>query len=231
VQTRVFGAGLALLTALCAPRLASADEDRIRIWPFVYDPGRTSLVQSGWLAGIGCPTAAPLLPFQPGGPLTFTDAGCPTGDSKDIARNEGLLLVKTGPTMNSASAAAELGGSRGIVLTELGYDIRKPAAAGATGSHCGGGAPRFNVIVRGQTHFIGCNSPAPAVAASSTGWVRLRWSGASLGAVLGQTADMIFLVFDEGQDGYGAPDQFGVAILDNIDVNGILYGAAPWRRQ
>ncbi len=34
----------------------------------------------------------------------------------------------------------------------------------------------------------------------------------------------IVIVFDEGQDPSGGPDQFGAAILDNIDVNGTLVG-------
>jgi hypothetical protein len=34
----------------------------------------------------------------------------------------------------------------------------------------------------------------------------------------------IVIVFDEGQDASGGPDQFGAAILDNIDVNGVLVG-------
>ena len=37
----------------------------------------------------------------------------------------------------------------------------------------------------------------------------------------------IQIVFDEGQDVSGGPDQFGAAILDNIDVNGGLVGQGP----
>jgi len=32
-------------------------------------------------------------------------------------------------------------------------------------------------------------------------------------------------VFDEGYD--TGPDNFGVAILDNIDINGVLVGKGP----
>ena len=35
----------------------------------------------------------------------------------------------------------------------------------------------------------------------------------------------IAIVFDEGQD--TGPDNFGLAILDNIDVNGVLVGQGP----
>lgn len=34
----------------------------------------------------------------------------------------------------------------------------------------------------------------------------------------------ITIVFDEGQDASGGPDFFGLAVLDNIDVNGTLVG-------
>jgi hypothetical protein len=40
----------------------------------------------------------------------------------------------------------------------------------------------------------------------------------------GVAVDEISIVFDEGQDAMGAPDQFGAAVLDNIDVNGVLVG-------
>jgi hypothetical protein len=34
----------------------------------------------------------------------------------------------------------------------------------------------------------------------------------------------IQIVFDEGQDPSGGPDESGLAVLDNIDVNGVLVG-------
>ena len=43
--------------------------------------------------------------------------------------------------------------------------------------------------------------------------------------ITGLAVTSIDIVFDEGQDSLLAgPDQFGVAILDNIDVNGVLVG-------
>ena len=44
-----------------------------------------------------------------------------------------------------------------------------------------------------------------------------------LGPITG-TVQRIVIVFDEGTDASGGPDQFGAAILDNIDVNGTLLG-------
>ncbi len=142
------------------------DIDRIKVVPFEFDPGKTYLVRARWLRGTGCPAGGP-----------SPDAVCSSGDSKDT-RNEGLLLVKTGATPNNASAGAEVKGVNGITLTELGYDIRKALfVTNAAGSHCGNGAPRFNVVTSdGVNHFVGCNSPPAFLAGASNAWLRLRWT-------------------------------------------------------
>jgi hypothetical protein len=95
------------------------DNDPIHVDPFQFDPSKTELVRARWLRGTGCPTNATVTTGS--GP--FTDPACPSGDLKD-KKNEGLLLVKTGPTPNNAAAGAEVKGVKGIMLTELGYDIR-----------------------------------------------------------------------------------------------------------
>jgi hypothetical protein len=201
-----------------------------------FDPLRTHLVQGTWVNGIGCPTDARTAAFDgdivPGDP--YTDPACPTGDRTD-KHVRGLLLAKTGPTSNVASAVAQIGGVRGKTLTELGYDIRKPGGASdPRGSHCGAGAPRFNVVTAdGSLYFLGCNSPPADDAEVGDGWIRLRWGGssplnafsASSGALVdiqGMTLKSITIVFDEGQD--TGPDNFGLAVLDNVDVNGRLVG-------
>ena len=208
--------------------------------PSQFDPGKTNLVQAAWLSGIGCVTsgfiATPNASFTGvGGTAPYMDAACPSGDSND-KRNQGLLLVKTGPTNNFAAATAELINVKGITLTELGYDIRKSGldSNSLLGSHCGAGAPRFDVVtVDGTVHFLGCNSPfTPMQSASTTGWIRLRWDAAGLAMafppILATDAvSRIVIVFDEGQDASGGPDQFGAAILDNIDVNGTFVGRGP----
>ena len=202
-----------------------------------FDPLKTRLVQAAWVNGIGCPTNARTATFA-GDQLVhgqpYTDPACTTGDRRD-RHVRGLLLAKTGPTPNVAAAVARIGGVRGMTLTELGYDLRKPAGASdPRGSHCGAGAPRFNVVAAdGSLFFIGCNSPAADVAAVGDGWIRLRWGGtAPLNAfpasgggpvdIRGMTVESISIVFDEGQD--TGPDQFGLAVLDNVDVNGRLVG-------
>ena len=187
-----------------------------------FDPGDTHLVQGSWLEGIGCPTDATIRPFDPaapgglGEPEEYTEPACETGDPRD-ERIEGLLLAKTGPTENFASATAELRGVEGTDVSELGYDIRKPLLPlDPRGSHCGAGAPRFNVVTDAGTQFIGCVSPPPTVEAVGNGWLRLRWT------VDFPDVERIHIVFDEGQD--TGPDNFGLAVLDNISVNDEMVG-------
>lgn len=195
--------------------------DRFSVRAGEYDPGNTFLVQAQWLDGIGCPSGA-----------AYKDPACnPANDSSDN-RNQGLLLAKTGPTATNASAFAVISGVKGPV-TELGYDLRKPVSAvSPMGSHCGAGAPRFNVETTTAFFFIGCNSPPAVQTAAGLGWIRLRWGGAvplvgfntTTGTFTAVTGDVksISIVFDEGQD--TGPDFFGLAVLDNIDVNGTLVG-------
>jgi len=212
-----------------------------RVTPQEFDPAHSQLVQAAWLSGIGCPTGARAQVFQAPdfsttAQETVTDPACTTGDPRDRSV-QGLLLAKTGPTANNASATARLQDVPSHV-TELGYDIRKPGAdtsLGARGSHCGAGAPRFDIVTsNGHIFFIGCNSPPATSQTPGMGFIRLRW-GAGTPAFPQRATDaptalsaldvrQITIVFDEGQDAAGAPDQFGAAVLDNIDVNGVLVG-------
>ena len=214
-------------TALAQPD--DPDDDPITVVPFEFDPFRTSLVRAFWLRGTGCPTGATV--NDGATQSSFTDDACPTGDLKD-KKNEGLLLAKTGPTTNFAAAGAALNGVKGIPLSELGYDIRKQLLpVNTAGSHCGAGAPRFNVVTSdGVNHFVGCNSPPAVVMGASTGWIRLRWDPATAFPPIlptNNTVRAITIIFDEAQDPSGGPDTFGLAVLDNIDVNGTLVGRGP----
>jgi hypothetical protein len=179
--------------------------------PSKFDPGNTKLVASQWISGIGCPTNAKQ---TTGG--TYSDPACPKGDPKDN-ENKGLLMAKTGPTTNNASAVAQLKDIPSSTVTELGYDLRKAGADqnDPRGSHCGAGAPRFNVVTSSGTFFVGCNSPPPTVTPGE-GFMRLRWS------VNFTDVKAIYIIFDEGTD--TGPDNFGAAVLDNIDLNGTLVG-------
>jgi hypothetical protein len=206
--------------------VAIADSAGFNVVPSTYDPAHTYLVASNWIAGIGCPTNARTFDGSTTG--TYTDPACPTGDPKD-RQNEGLLLAKTGPTANFAAAQADIVGVRGITLTEVGYDLRKPLMpSDPRGSHCGAGSPRFNITTQdGVLHFIGCNSPPPTVASSSNAWQRLRWNPATAFPPIppGSKVKSIQIVADEGQD--TGPDNFGLSVLDNIDINGTLVGEGP----
>jgi hypothetical protein len=116
-------------------------------------------------------------------------------------------------------------GVKDVVLNEIGYDIRKHGGfASPYGSSCGGGAPRFNVVTSFGTHFIGCASPPPTQLATGDGWTRLRWdpAGAFPPIPTGAAVQAIDIVFDEGTD--VGPGHFGIAILDNITVNGVGVG-------
>ena len=228
MKLRAITATFALLAIMATVAYAAGTFNQVQ--PAEFDPGKTFLVQAQWLDGIGCPTSAhiavPNADFTGvAGSAPYSDAGCPTGDTSD-RHNQGLLLVKTGPTNNFASATAELKGVKGIHLTELGYDIRKPRTFGdASGSHCGAGAPRFDVITADNVdHFVGCSSPTPTQPATGVGWIRLRWNPTTAfpPILATDTVKSITIVFDEGQD--TAPDNFGLAVLDNIDVNGTLVG-------
>ena len=135
--------------------------------------------------------------------------------------NQALFLEKAGPTSVNASAFAVIGGVEGLTLTELGFDYRND-------SHCGAGAPRFNVTLpNGNYFFFGCIYGIPQ-ATSPTGWTRIRWDDG--GGTVFPAGDYhwpgfpvvvqsIAIVFDEGTD--VGP---GFALLDNIDINGSLIG-------
>jgi hypothetical protein len=233
--------GVTVVVLLSLGTLAFAEPKRFEVKADEFDPGKSFMVQGAWLQGIGCPTDATIAVSNAtgtgvAGHAPFTDPACPTGDPKD-RRVEGLLLVKTGPSANFASAGAKIVGVKGQIISELGWDIRKPDSSNdPRGSHCGAGAPRWNIETRdGESFFLGCNSPAAPVQTSngSPGWLRMRWGGAvpllafqlptfTLVDIRGKEIKSLSIVFDEGQD--TGPDNFGAAILDNIDVNGVLVG-------
>lgn len=233
-RRRVFKRSVVISLVVAPLALASAayaaDGAFNNAHPHSYDPAHTSLVTSGWINGIGCPTNA--IVANPNATYTgvastspYTDPACPTGDPSDH-NNQGLLLSKTGPTNNFAAAQVQLTGfKKGTTLTELGFDIRG-------GSHCSAGAPRFEVVTdQGNDWNIGCSTGTTTT--SSSEWKRLRWAGTGLvgydasngyayGPVTG-TVKSITIIMDEGQD----VDPIGMAVLDNIDVNGTLVGHGP----
>src|SRR5690242_4749716 len=110
-------AGVIVVTAIAtAGAWAAGNFNNVK--PQEFDPAHTFLVQAAWLHGLGCPTNASVADYPATKP-TSTYTACATGDSKD-KQNEGLILAKTGPTNNNASATAELKDVKGTTLTELG---------------------------------------------------------------------------------------------------------------
>jgi hypothetical protein len=215
-----------------------------------YDPADTDTAQAKWEDGTGCLNAtATHNTSNPNG--SYTDSVCATAYDPKDEENDGLLLEKGGPTPTNSAGFAELKNVKGITtLSELGYDIRTLGPYPVSNSsHCGAGAPRFDVYTTDGTYFfVGCRSPladtfTSGAAGSGDAWTRLRWGTGSAGSVMGfcfasaptvacpvngalvpitGTLQRIFVVFDEGTD--IAPDYFGAAFLDNIDVNGQLVG-------
>jgi len=167
--------------------------------------------------------------------MGLPDNGGPNFSSTDPAdapnKNDphfGLLLSKNGQTPICSSAGARIFGAEGTVLTELGFDYRN-------GGHCGGGAPRFNVVVQNSVtntdtfYFVGnctlgLNMSAPQ---DPLEWTRLTFSPAAFGIPPGSRIRSITLIYDEGTDQPSAPTALslepggvGLAVLDNINING-----------
>src|SRR5579859_4388828 len=100
--------------------------------PFEFDPTQSGIVVGRWVQHLGLADTC--------------------GAGVNANSNFGLLLSKNGPTATNASAGAEIRPVAGITVTELGFDIRHTDPS--FGSHCGAGAPRFNVVTSdGTTHF------------------------------------------------------------------------------
>jgi len=197
--------------------------------PFEFDPEDLDIVFADWVEGIGLPDDD----------VADRDGWSEWGDWRERGEeeNESLLLSKNGATAASASAGAVIEGVDGIILTELGFDVR-------SGGHCGAGAPRFNVVVdiegSRSLFFFGCSAgdvfPVPGVTPEE-GWKRIRFTdedampadGLSVWPGFGEAKVVeIEVVFDEGTD--AGPDFSGLVILDNIDVNGALIGSSGDRR-
>jgi hypothetical protein len=208
---------------LVSPLSVLADDDdnrRLEAVPSVFvgtaencGVAGSNIVTSAWLGGMGLP-----------------DNGGQNTSLLDLATNPnkrdphlGLLLSKNGPTPDCSAAGAVIRGFRpGGTITELGFDYRK-------GGHCGAGAPRFNVTDEaGVTYFFGCIYGVPTPAPQDLQWERVRFlvpTPGNEGFVFGVTrVQSIEIVFDEGTDTptLEDPQGVGLAVLDNIDVNGRL---------
>jgi hypothetical protein len=219
LRNLAFVASLSLVIGIGSSGSVAADEKHhLHAVPFTFvgnaaecgGVAGSRIVTSGWLHGMGLP-----------------DDGALNAPAPDAARDphSGLLLSKNGPQADCSSAGAvirEL--KKDTTLTELGFDYRN-------GGHCGAGAPRFNVTDNtGHTFFFGCAHGTKTPAPQDSQWTRVRFTTATPGAegfvfgASGTKVKRISIVFDEGTDiaSDEDPNGVGLAVLDNIDVNGAL---------
>jgi hypothetical protein len=221
----------ALGAALAASPLFALDDDednngKPQAVPFVFigkagDCGPAAgsrIVTSAWLAGLGLPDDG-------------TSANGSAGSANDP--HFGLLLSKNGLTTDCSAAGATITGVGSLTVPatpavlELGFDIRN-------GTHCGAGAPRFNIVTSDNvTHFAGCAdgtlTPAPQ---NPLEWTRVRFTtAAQIFSPLtpGMKIKSISIIYDEGTDTAGVtdPNGVGLAVIDNIDVAGKLITSGP----
>ena len=191
--------------------------------PFVFvgsasecapSPAGSRIVTSTWLNGMGLP-----------------DNGTANPDANDP--HDGLLLSKNGPTPNCSAAGARITGVAGMQVTQLGFDYRN-------GTHCGAGAPRFNLVTSDKVfHFVGgcangTKTPAPQDTAH---WTRVRFDPSNPAQAFppvapGAKIKTLSIIYDEGTDTPTTEDPRGVglSVIDNIDVNGQLITHRPPRR-
>jgi hypothetical protein len=228
----VLALGAALCTFVASRPVGAHDsgDNSLRATPFAFvgtadecgGPAGSRIVTAAWLGGMGLP--------DNGGQNT-TAADVATNPNKNDP-HRGLLLSKNGPTSDCSSAGVTISGTgREFTVTELGFDYRN-------GTHCGAGAPRFNITSSaGFTYFAGCAAGAATPAPQDPlEWTRVRFTSAA--QVFPQFPDnppfvfgpggtevrRLAIVYDEGTDTPTAEDPRGVglAVLDNIDVNGRL---------
>jgi len=129
-------------------------------------------------------------------------------------RNRGLVLSKAALAPADALAGANILNVTGMNLTELGYYLR-------TVTTCGPDSPQFKVVTtNGTTYWVGGCVPTTSTTPSPapTGWVHLTFDTAQAGITTGVTS--ISLVIGKG----ATPPSGSIAVIDNIEVNGVLVG-------
>ena len=211
-----------VLCLAAAPSAVAADPFEVHPSTFVGKagdcgtgyPAGSNIVTAAWLEGMGLPDNGGL----------NSNAVNPEDNPNKKDPHFGLLLSKNGPLQDCSSAGATIKGAAGMTITEFGFDFRN-------GTHCGGGAPRFNVTATDGPHFVGnCSTggtvtPAPQDPAA---WSRIRFSPAQATPPIAAGAKIksIEIVFDEGTSADSGPGA-GLAVIDNIDISGFLVGKRP----
>jgi len=219
---RILVVAMVLVVGALGP-VGAADQHHLSAIPFVFvgkadDCGAgtfgSHIVTSAWLGGMGLPDS--------GGDTALNGVLDTANDP-----HHGLLLSKNGPSTDCSSAGARITGVQGLSVDAtftLGFDYRN-------GGHCGAGAPRFNVVAKPATgpntsHFVGgcANGVQTAAPQDPAQWTRARFTPAQQFPSIppGSRIVSIDLIFDEGTDSVVAGDAqgVGVAVVDNIDING-----------
>ena len=216
-----------LMSSGPVPMVAADDGAQAEALTFVGGPGDcgpgypagSQIVTARWLKGMGLP--------DNGGPNVGTN---PADNPNKKDHHWGLLLSKNGTTPDCSAAGARINGVKGKTVTAtfaLGFDYRN-------GGHCGAGAPRFNVDTDMGFFFVGCaNAPQSPAPQDPLQWTRTRSVLSSCGIEcfpgpipVGAKIKSITVIFDEGTDTANNDTQgVGLAVLDNIFINGALIGA------
>jgi hypothetical protein len=121
--------------------------------------------------------------------------------------NFALRLEKNAPTTECTAAGATIDGAQGQPAdVKYGFDYKN-------GTHCGAGAPRFNLTASDGFHFIGGCANGTASPGSEAGWTRVTFDAtnplqASPVVAPGATIISLELIVDEQ----------GKALVDNIRV-------------
>jgi hypothetical protein len=224
-MTRIWALLVVIPFLVCFAAVASDEESSgLAVIPSVFVgtapgcapfPPGSNIVTSAWLTGMGLPDD---------GSSNVTPSTPPNRDP-----HFGLLFSKNGSTADCSAAQADINGAKGMTVIELGFDFRN-------GGHCGAGAPRFNVTTNDDvTHFFGCAGGTQTAAPQDPAqWTRVRFTPVQgfPPVIPGTTIKSIGLILDEGTDTPSPqdPNGVGLAVLDNIDVNGTLVTRGPKAR-
>jgi hypothetical protein len=165
--------------------------------------------------------ASSVLPFNfdPGAKsmadATWLDGyGIPVQTKKDPT-SQGLVIRRNPSASKTAIAGATLKGASGSQLSQLGFDMRSD-------SECSTQAPQFVIVTADEiVHKASCAS-GTIQALSVSGWRRVTIDPANPGQLSpavapGMAVKTIALVMDR-------PIGTGMAVLDNINVNGRYIG-------
>lgn len=192
-------AALALTGSAVGAPPAGVALKKIKVKPFVFDPGATGIVSSKWITHQG-----------------LADAG---------KSDHALELKKLGTTVTNASSGGDIHGVIGLTLTELGFDYEVGGHCGAGAPRFNVTLTTGQTFFFGCLHgdVVGTLTDR-----NGDLWNRVRFTNADAFPADGVSVwpgfgiaqvQSLAIVFDEGTD-----QGVGSVRLDNIDVNGTMRG-------